>query len=118
VQQALDAFVSAADFSDATFSPNLNNNKALALFRLGRNEEALSRFQDALSSAPLPDATFYYNRGESAALLLLLLLLLLLPLLPLLPPLLLQSFQRLQAPCTSSWPTGPQRRAILRQLLV
>jgi hypothetical protein len=87
----------------------------LALFRLGRNEEALSRFQDALSSAPLPDATFYYNRGESAALLLPLLLLLLLLLLPLLP---LQSFQRLQAPCTSSWPTGPQRRAILRQLLV
>ncbi len=87
MQQALDAFVTAADFSDATFSPYLNNNKALALFRLGRNEEALSRFQDALSSAALPDATFHYNRGESAALVLLLLL---------------QSFQRLQAPCTSS----------------
>jgi hypothetical protein len=43
----------------------LNNNKALTLFRLGRKEEALACFLDALSSAASPEAAFFYNRGTA-----------------------------------------------------
>jgi tetratricopeptide (TPR) repeat protein len=64
--QALDAFVNAAEFSDSAFNPNLSNNKALVLFRLGRQEEALASFLEALSSASSPEAAFFYNRGASA----------------------------------------------------
>ncbi len=63
--QALDAFQSAAEFPDAAFASNVNNNTALALFRLGRHEEALVSFRDALSSVSTPEAALYYNRGES-----------------------------------------------------
>jgi tetratricopeptide (TPR) repeat protein len=64
--QALDAFVNAAEFSDSAFNPSLSNNKALVLFRLGRQEEALASFLEALSSASSPEAAFFYNRGASS----------------------------------------------------
>ncbi len=61
--QALDAFVNAAEFADSAFIPSLSNNKALVLFRLGRQEECMTSFLEALSSASSPEAALFYNRG-------------------------------------------------------
>jgi len=60
---ALGTFEDATTYSDQQFGPNLNNNKALALFRLGRIEECMSCFLDALSNTQAPEAAFFYNRG-------------------------------------------------------
>jgi tetratricopeptide (TPR) repeat protein len=60
---ALGAFEDASMYSDQQFLPNVNNNKALALFRLGRHEECMNCFLEALSNMQAPEAAFYYNRG-------------------------------------------------------
>jgi hypothetical protein len=91
--QALESFEQAAELSDASFNSFLSNNKALALFRLGRKEEALACFLDALSSASSPEAAFFYNRGTAPVVA------------PALPHF---SHHPLQVQRISSWPNGLQ----------